>query len=288
MIIDRSQNACSKLEAALTLAIILASSHCYAAPSHIVSINPCLDQILIEVADPQQIAALSHYSSDPRSSLIVDSARRFPSTYGSTEEVIPFKPDLVLASANSSKATLKTLHTLHTHLAVFELPNSLETSAQQVERIAELVGHPERGLALNQRIHAALEKAKHPPPFSPITALVYQANGFVAGKGTLIDQVMTQSGFINQANTYGITQWGLVHIEDILLSPPKILFSPANQIEVGAWSSRIVSHPLLTHLPKNILRRSPFPESLIYCGGPTLIPLAQTLSQAHSLDNTKQ
>jgi len=288
LIIDRLQNARSKLKAWLTLAIILASSHCLAAPSHIVSINPCLDQILIEVADPQQIAALSYFSRDPRSSLIVDSARRFPITYGSAEEVIQFKPDLVLASAYSSKATLKTLHTLHANLAIFELPNSLEISAQQVARIAELAGHPERGVALNKRIHTALEKAKHLPPFSPITALVYQANGFVAGKGTLIDQVMTQSGFVNQANTYGITQWGLVHIEDVLLAPPKILFSPANGIEVGTWSSRIVSHPLLSHLPKNILRTSPFPESLIYCGGPTLIPLAQALSKAHTLENTKQ
>ena len=32
----------------------------------IVSLNPCTDAILAEVADPAQLLAISHYSHDPR------------------------------------------------------------------------------------------------------------------------------------------------------------------------------------------------------------------------------
>jgi iron complex transport system substrate-binding protein len=277
-----------KLKWGILLAIIQASTLCLAAPLRIVSINPCLDQILVEVADPEQIAALSHYSSDPRSSLIVDQARHFQSTFGSAEEVIKLKADLVLASEYSSKSTLDTLHKLQFKIARFELPNSLEISEQQVLRIAELVGHPERGTALNQRIQTALENAKKSAPIPPLTALVYQANGFVAGTGTLIDQVMTQSGFINQAKLYGISQWGIVHLEDLFISPPKILFTPDHQYDVGAWSSRLISHPIFTHLPKERLQAFPLPEALIYCGGPTLIPLAKVMAQAHTQEFAQQ
>ena len=31
----------------------------------VVSLNPCLDALLLAVADPSQVAALSHYSHDP-------------------------------------------------------------------------------------------------------------------------------------------------------------------------------------------------------------------------------
>jgi iron complex transport system substrate-binding protein len=267
--------------ALMVISIIIGSSQwSYAAPTRIVSINPCLDQILIEVADPKQISALSYYSLDHRSSLITERAKYFPSTYGSAEEVMALKPDLVLASTYSSKSTLRTLKKLNANLALFALPNSIEISAQQVTRIAELVGHPERGIALNQRINEALAKAKIQSLNPPISALVYQANGFVPGEKTLINQVMNHSGFTNQASAYGIKYWGIVHLEDLLHSPPKVLFTPTTQNEVGSWSSRIVTHPVFTKLPTNIMRESPFPEALMSCAGPTLIPLAEALSAA--------
>jgi len=252
----------------------------YAAPSRIVSINPCLDQILVEVADPQQIAALSHYSGDSRSSLIAERATQFRMNYGSAEEVMDLKADLVLASEYSSKATIRTLQKLHVNLALFELPNSIEISTQQVTRIANLVGHPERGIALNQRINEALNKSKVRSNQAPLSALVYQENGFVPGEKTLIDEVMHLFGFTNQAKVYGIKQWGIVHLEDVLLSPPQVLFTPESPHEPGSWSSRFIAHPVLTKFPAQIMRKSIFPETLISCGGPTLIPLAQVFSSA--------
>ena len=39
-------------------------------PRRVVSLNPCLDVILVHVADRAQIAAISHYSHEPSSSSI--------------------------------------------------------------------------------------------------------------------------------------------------------------------------------------------------------------------------
>ena len=87
------------LAAIMAGAAILASvSSAGAAPRRVVSLNPCLDAILLEVADPAQITALSRYSRDPRLSAVANVARRFPSTGGSAEEVVALKPDLVLTS----------------------------------------------------------------------------------------------------------------------------------------------------------------------------------------------
>ncbi|MBI1186619.1 MAG: ABC transporter substrate-binding protein, partial [Alphaproteobacteria bacterium] len=75
------------------------------APRRVVSLNPCLDVILVHIADRTQIAALSHYARDASSSTIADIARTLPFTYESAEEILSLDPDLVLASTHSALAT---------------------------------------------------------------------------------------------------------------------------------------------------------------------------------------
>ena len=62
------------------------------------SLNPCLDAILLDVADPGQITALSHYSIDPSQFAMAAQARRYRHISGSAEEVAALRPDLVLVS----------------------------------------------------------------------------------------------------------------------------------------------------------------------------------------------
>ena len=63
----------------------------------IVSLNPCTDAILAEVAAPGQLLAISHYSQDPRgSSMPLAEARRFRATGGTVEEVLALEPDIVV------------------------------------------------------------------------------------------------------------------------------------------------------------------------------------------------
>ena len=70
------------------------------APRHhptIVSLNPCSDAVLAEIADPGQLLAISHYSQNPASSSMdVARARQFRAVSGSVEEVLALKPDLVI------------------------------------------------------------------------------------------------------------------------------------------------------------------------------------------------
>ena len=76
-----------------------------AAPAparRVVSLNPCLDAMLVALADPSQIAALSHFSQvEGSSSVPAVVARRYPFVYESAEEVIALSPDLVLANPSA-------------------------------------------------------------------------------------------------------------------------------------------------------------------------------------------
>ena len=56
-------------------------THARSAPARIVSLNQCLDAILVELVPHERIAAISHYSRDPLRSTIAALAQRLPITY---------------------------------------------------------------------------------------------------------------------------------------------------------------------------------------------------------------
>lgn len=250
-----------------------------AAPRRVVSLNPCLDGILIAVADPGQIAALSHYSRDPHQSAIVAQAARFPFTWGSAEEVAAMKPDLVLRSSMGGRALTVVLPRLGIHEASFRVPDSVEENLAQIERIARLVGHPERGHALEARIRAALTAAEPRPGEPRLGALIYEYRGLASGRGTLVDELMQRAGFDNLAPRYGLAHTGDVPLERLLADPPQVLLSGRLAPDQPAWADRVLSHPALVALRRRI-KVETFPETLMFCGGPTLVPEVQALAQA--------
>lgn len=245
----------------------------------VVSLNPCLDAILVQVADRGQIAALSHYARDPQASGIVEIARTLPYTYETAEEVVALRPDLVLSSQHSAPATREALRRLGVAAALFKVPASVAESLAQVRRIAALALRPERGEALVARIEAALAAAAAPPGARPIPALIFQPNGFAAGAGTLADEMMRRAGFENVAARYGLRLWGNVALERLLDDPPQVLLSGRSATGAATWAEHVVSHPALRSLGQRLIQAD-FPERLLYCGGPTLIESARALADA--------
>ncbi|MFM8374534.1 MAG: ABC transporter substrate-binding protein, partial [Phenylobacterium sp.] len=59
-----------------------------AAPRRIVSLNPCLDALLVHLADRRQIAGVSRLSRDPEASAIAGVAATLPVTGETAEEVL--------------------------------------------------------------------------------------------------------------------------------------------------------------------------------------------------------
>src|SRR3546814_20376725 len=78
--------------------------------ARMVSLNPCIDAILLEVADPSQVLAISQLSHDPRYSWIAPgTARRFKAVSATVEEVAALDPDMVLAGWYLGTATSEAL-----------------------------------------------------------------------------------------------------------------------------------------------------------------------------------
>jgi iron complex transport system substrate-binding protein len=249
------------------------------APRRIVSLNPCLDGILLELADPGQIVALSHYSREPSQSAIADVARRYPFTWGSAEEVVALRPDLVLTSGMGAMTLSGVLPRLAIRQASFTVPDSVEQSLAQVRRVGVLVGHPGRGEALAARIRAALAAAAARPGEPRLGALIYEYHGLASGPHTLVDELMRRVGFENLAGRYGLKRTGDVPLDALLADPPQVLLAGRLARGEPVWADRVLSHPALSALSPR-MRRETFPEQLMFCGGPSLIPAAAALARA--------
>lgn len=250
-------------------------------PKRIVSLNSCLDTMLVHLADHSQIAALSHYAREEHSSTIAAEARTLPFIWESAEETIALQPDLVLASQHSALATRNALKRLHVPVQRFKVPKSVDESLDQVRKMARLVGQPERGDALVARIEAAIAAATPPPGARRLSALIYQPNGFAAGPGTLVDEVMTRAGFDNVARRFGLKTWGNVPLERLLADPPQVLLAGEPAPGARSWADRVMTHPALKSISGR-MRQVRVPEKLLYCGGPVLIETATALSRARA------
>jgi iron complex transport system substrate-binding protein len=252
-----------------------------APPRRVVSLNPCLDAILLQVADPAQIAALSRYSREPSQSAVAAAARRFPFTWGSGEEIVALKPDLVLISGAASPELRQVLPRLHIRQATFGLPETVDQSLAQVTRVAALVGHPERGAALNARIEAAFRAAAPRPGEPRLGALIYEYHGMASGPHTLMDELLRRTGFNNLAPRYGLAHTTDVPLERLIADPPQVLLAGRLAPDEPSWADRVLSHPALRTLAPR-MRRETFPEQLMFCGGPTMIRAVQALARARA------
>ena len=242
----------------------------------IVSLNPCTDAILVAVAEPEQILALSHYSRAPQSSSIAPGiARRFDTTGGTAEEVIALDPDIVLAGAFLQPATGQALQDLGVDVATFGIASEVEASFAQIRRIAELAGKPDRGAALIDDIAAALQRHTPPQGTAQLSAVLWQPGQIVPGEQTLMAQLMGRAGFSSHSEALGLGQADYLSLEQVLADPPQVL--------LVAGEARAQQHPALAELQGTAIES--FDPGLLYCGGPTIIRAMErlgTIRQAQS------
>jgi len=231
-----------------------------------VSLNPCLDAILVEVAKPEQILSISHYSHQPGGSRMArEVAMQFASNGGTAEEIIALEPDIVLASVFLPPATKAALERAGLPIETFDSLRNVAASAAQVERIAGLTGVSPAIAAklgaslLSPAVSAASDRKASDPGPNP-SVLLWQAGQIVAGQETLIAELLDEAGFSSHSAALGLSQADHVTLEQVISDPPDLL--------LVAGTSAGQQHPALETLENT--RTHYFDPSLFYCGGPSV------------------
>ena len=246
------------------------------APGKIISNNPCIDAVLAEIADPVSIGAISRFSQDAESgSAPLGWARRFPAIGSSAEEIIAAKPRLVLSGNYASTGTNAALRKAGIRVESFGVPATLEASKTQVLGIARAIGREAEGAALVKRMEQATR-----PQSGTETAIIWQTGGFVAGQGTIQDEMLARAGFRNASAAYGLKQWDLLPLETLLRRPPDVIFTAVSAKGEDARALALRQR-VLRHL-KGRTRIFAFPDRLLFCGGPTVIAAMQAMRRGRN------
>lgn len=237
-------------------------------PAKIVSLNVCTDQLLLALADPDQIAGVSRFALSREISFLADEARKYPVLRGGAEDVLIADPDLVLAGTFTSRATRDLLKRAGYAVEAVSPVRSIAEGKAQIARVAALLGHPERGAALIADIEAAETEARAGRQLG-LSAVYYQRRGFVSGAESLMSDLFATVGLANAADRYGLMRTGSVRLEGIVADPPDILVVSDPAPEARDQGTALILHPALADAvaPE---RRIAVAERLTICGGPSL------------------
>lgn len=239
----------------------------------IMSTNACTDQLVLYLAEPQQILSLSHYSKDNISSAFAEMAKKYPSNHGEPEEIIKYRPDIILTSSFERDGSLSTIEKLNIKTSAFNVPSNLDEAKEQINRAGNLLNQNQKA----QNLIKQIEDASVQSSLKPIRVLVYFSGGYSAGKNTLLDQLITRAGMINAAPDFGIGNWGHLDIEKLIKDPPQIILL-ADKHTNGAFAERDLRHPVLQSKLVNT-KIAHFPNQYAYCGGAIIPNLALHLKK---------
>jgi iron complex transport system substrate-binding protein len=249
------------------------SAPALAAGPRIASMNVCTDQLLITLADPQQILGLSRYSRDTWQSFAADDARRFPILSGGAEDILVLRPDVVVASLFDKRSTRELLKEKGLHLAEFAVPRNLGEVKTQIREMGDVVGHPDRAAAEIARLDAAMMRARRAVADKRLSVLPLSRRGWVSGSDSLVSSLLTETGLFNAAGDLGVTSGGYASLEAIVnLKPDFLLVSEAGDRAEDDGKAFLLHPALERFYPPD--KRIVLPERLTVCGG---VMLAEAL-----------
>jgi iron complex transport system substrate-binding protein len=239
------------------------------AAKRVVSFNLCADQLVLALADPEQIAGLSPYATDTSLSVMAEPARKFRKLDWQAESTIALQPDLVFIGPNDRSVTRRMLTSQGLRVVETSFVSDLESARAQIREMAELLGHKERGEKLLADLDRARARLNAVARKDGKTALVVERGGYTQGPASLAATLLSEAGLKPPPSApagYG----GFIPLEKFLVLQPDMVFlkdPPSAATDQGAM---FLVHPAMRdRYPPE--RRVALATRYTMCGGPALI-----------------
>ena len=178
-----------------------------AAEQRVVSQTVGTDELLVAVAAPEQIAALSHLARDPEfSGVAVEAAGHAQIAFGDAETILKFRPTLVLFADYSRAELVEQVRRAGVRVMIFDRYAGIADAHANLRRLADELGPEARARAERilesdtKRLAALGEKLAGAAPVRVIAPSTY---GVIAGADTTFQDLCDHAGATNLAVTLG-------------------------------------------------------------------------------------
>ena len=218
----------------------------------VASLNLCADTLLLQYADPDQIASVTWLSLDSNLSPYAQKSKSFHHNKGRAEDILRLKVDLVLTGASTSPTTVAMLKRLSLPTLRIEDANSIAEISSNVRRLTRAIHQLPRGEQSLQQMTRTLNAVKNNSRQTPRAhwpyAVFMQPNGLTVGPGSLSDELLSYAGFRNAANLHGLQTYQRFPLEGLLRSNPDLILVPKNQQQYPAQAQQLLEHPALSRV----------------------------------------
>lgn len=230
---------------ASALATSLALAACAAPPAappaagegparRLVSLNLCTDELVLLLAEPEQIGSLSHLAAQSAESPLAEQAAPYPGNDGTLADVVAVRPDLVLTMGGSGDK-MRIADRLGIRLIDVPFPETIDDVITSIRTVASALGQEGRGEALIARIEALRRSA----PEHAVDAMWIGTGGRTIGAQGLGAQWMALAGY--RQRDLGETQ---VRLEQMLVHPPAVLLRSDYRDGQYSRGQTWLEHPL--------------------------------------------
>ena len=201
--------------------------------SRIVSTSTIADQVLIEIIDPARLLAVSAHT------LRMQKSNQYDDKIGverarDIETIIELRPDLVFTNNFVDRRHVERFK--DAGLNVFDMGQmrGLQTLPNNIRQVAAVVGVPERGERLAERVLAELAEVSADIPENERRRGLYVGiHGdrlYGGAEGTSFHDVLLAGGLVDVAAEAGFHGWPAFTNEQLLsLDPPWILTNPGTE-----------------------------------------------------------
>lgn len=270
------------LAAAIAAGVAFAQPH-YGArgkPQRVVSLNLCLDQQVLMLADVQNVASVTWLAADPFASMMADVAKQVPQrNRGYAEEVLPLRPDLIVAGTYTTPFTVRMLRRAGYNVDVLDAPPDLNGVREQIRLMGDLLREQDHAAALTAWFDTLLVEAAPRPGERAMRAAIFQPGGFTAGAGAFEDSLLRAAGYTNVAAETGIGTYGFLSLEQLMLLDVDFIVSPEYLPGRPSLGEQAIHHPALrrAHLHSKVVE---VPSKLWSCPGPMNAEAVRLLAEA--------
>lgn len=200
----------------------------------ILAISASVEEIALELADPEDIVAVTHYARASSNPVIQEKTKRIKNTISpnpTTEEILYYRPDCVLMPVVFNKAQADTLSAMGLHVVRLELPEGYEAIKDRILLVAKSIGREETGLDLLKKmdervaaVHSHLKNIKRKK-----IVVGYSPLGAFGRKGGAFDNICEKAGVINAGSLANLKRGEHLTKEQIIrINPDVILYSTSS------------------------------------------------------------
>ena len=177
-----------------------------AEPLRIVSQTVGTDELLLALAEPEQIASLSHLAREPLFSAVSEEARQYPQLQKQhdAEAVLSFNPNFVLVADYSRGELVAQLRRAGVRVFVMNRYHTLEDAFANLRELGRELGAEDKAERIIADCTARVETLRRKlRGVTPVKVIAPSTYGVIGGRETTFQDVCDHAGAENLAATLG-------------------------------------------------------------------------------------